>query len=131
MDEEDERTIALGTTTTGYLGATMAREKELDLVDDEEGLDEEQEELEALAEHNGAGGIVGFIGGLLVGALIGVGVAFLFAPERGDVTRRRLKARIRDVSGDAREQFDDWRDGAERELRRRQRQLRRRLHRDD
>jgi len=109
----------------------MARDKDLDLVDDEEELDEEQEELEALAEHDSAGGLVGFIGGLLVGALIGAGVAFLFAPERGDVTRRRLRSRIRDVSGDAREQFDDWRDGAERELRRRQRQLRRRFHRDN
>ncbi len=109
----------------------MARDRELDLVDDEEGLEEEQEELEGLEEHEGASGIVGFIGGLLVGALIGAGVAFLIAPERGDVTRRRLGARIRDVSDDAREHFEDWRDGAERELRRRQRQLRRRLHRND
>lgn len=109
----------------------MARDRDLDLVDDEDETEEEQEELEGFAEHEGASGIVGFVGGLLVGALIGAGVAFLIAPERGDVTRRRLRGKIRDVSDDAREHFEDWRDGAERELRRRQRQLRRRLHRGD
>jgi len=51
----------------------------------------------------------------------------LVAPERGDITRRRLKKRVRDVSDDAREQFDDWRGDAERELRKHRRKLQRRL----
>jgi uncharacterized membrane protein YccC len=106
----------------------MARDKELDLVEDDEDFSDE-EELEALVEAEGASGLIGFIGGLLLGTLIGAGVALLVAPERGDVTRRRIRTKVRDVTGDAREQFEDLRDGAERELRRRRRKIRRRLNR--
>jgi hypothetical protein len=72
-------------------------------------------------------GAVGFMGGLILGALIGAGIALLVAPERGDVTRRRIRRRLRDLTGDARERLDDLRVGAERELSRRGRHLRRRL----
>jgi len=105
----------------------MARDKELDLVDDDDRDEEEEEILDELVEAEGTSGIVGFIGGLFLGALIGAGVALLVAPERGDITRRRLKKRVRDVSDDAREQFDDWRGDAERELRKHRRKLQRRL----
>lgn len=104
----------------------MARDKELDRVEDEPVDDD----LEELVEAEGATSIVGFLSGLVLGALAGAGIALLLAPERGDVTRRRIRKKFRDVSTDAREQFDDWKDDAGRELRRRQRQIRKRLERD-
>ncbi len=107
----------------------MARDKELDLVDDDDRDEDEEEEeiVDEFMEGEGTSGIVGFIGGLFLGALIGAGVALLVAPERGDVTRRRLRKRVRDVSEDAREQLGDWRGDAERELRKHRRKLQRRL----
>ncbi|MBE0591626.1 MAG: YtxH domain-containing protein [Gemmatimonadales bacterium] len=104
----------------------MAREKDLDLVEDEAPDDE----LEEIVEAEGAISIVGFLSGLVLGALAGAGIALLLAPERGDVTRRRIRRKFRDVSTDAREQFDDWKDDAGRELKRRQRQVRKRLERN-
>ena len=103
----------------------MGREKEMERVEDEV----PEDELDEMAEAEGATGIVGFLSGFVLGALAGAGVALLLAPERGDVTRRRIRKKFRDVSSDAREQIDDWKDDAERELRRRQRQLRKRLER--
>jgi len=104
----------------------MARDKELDRVEDEP-MDDD---LEEIVEAEGATSIVGFLSGLVLGALAGAGIALLLAPERGDVTRRRIRKKFRDVSTDAREQFDDWKDDAGRELRRRQRQIRKRIERD-
>lgn len=106
------------------------REPELEVVDDD--LEQEAEdELAEFVEEAHASGTVGFLAGIVLGAFVGAGVALLLAPERGDVTRRRIRSKLRDVTDDARDQIDDWRDGAERELRRRQRQLRKRLQRDD
>lgn len=106
------------------------REPELEVVEDD--LDQvAEDELAEFVEEAHATGAVGFLAGIVLGAFLGAGVALLLAPERGDVTRRRIRSKLRDVTEDAREQIDDWRDGAERELRRRQRQLRKRLQRDD
>ncbi len=104
----------------------MAREKDLEIIEDEQEPEEELDEVEII-ETDGASGIIGFIGGLVLGALIGAGVALLVAPERGDITRRRLRTKLRDVGDDAREQLDDFRSDAERELRRHRRKLQRRL----
>ena len=76
----------------------MARDRELDLVEEDEEIEEDDEELEDAVADEGAGALAGFIGGLLVGAVIGVGIALLVAPERGEVTRRRLRGRLRDVA---------------------------------
>ncbi len=105
----------------------MARDKELDLVDDDDRDEEEEEIVDEYVEAEGTSGIVGFVCGLFLGALIGAGVALLVAPERGDVTRRRIRKRVRDVGEDAREQLDGWRGDAERELRKHRRKLQRRL----
>lgn len=104
----------------------MAREKEPEIIEEEQEPEEELDEVE-IYETDSASGIVGFLGGLVLGALIGAGVALLVAPERGDVTRRRIRTRLRDAGDEAKEQLDDWRNDAERELRRHRRRLQRRL----
>ena len=48
-------------------------------------------------------GLGGFAAGMLVGAVLGIGLGILFAPERGEATRRRLRkrlAKLRERAGD-------------------------------
>jgi hypothetical protein len=103
----------------------MARDKDLDVVEDDE--EQYEEELEELDDVSSARGIVGFFGGLLIGAIIGAGVALLMAPERGYVTRRRIRTRFEDARDDAKDQIDDWRGHAEREFKRGRKKVQRRL----
>ncbi|MEE8572586.1 MAG: YtxH domain-containing protein [Gemmatimonadota bacterium] len=106
----------------------MARDRDLDVVEDDEEQFEE-EELEELEDVGTARGLVGFIGGHMLGALIGAGVALMLAPERGYVTRRRIRTRFEDVRDDAKDQIEDWRGSAEREFKRGRRKVRRKLQR--
>ena len=48
-----------------------------------------------------------FAAGLLLGALVGAGVALLFAPQSGEQTRRLLRRRARKLAADAQDRFDD------------------------
>ena len=52
----------------------------------------------------------GFAAGLLLGALIGAGVALLFAPQSGEDTRRMIRRRARRLTADARDRYDDLKD---------------------
>ena len=99
----------------------------VDEIEDDEAEDEllEADEIEIIDD--GGSGLVGLLAGLVIGVFVGAGVALLLAPERGDVTRRRIRTKFSDVTDEARDQFEGWRDQAERELRRRQRKVRRRL----
>ena len=101
----------------------MARDREIDLVDDEG----EEDELEELIEDEVAGSVTGFFAGLVIGTFLGAGIALVLAPERGDVTRRKIRKRIYDLGEDARERIDDLRDEAGRELKVQRRKLRRRF----
>lgn len=62
----------------------------------DEDLDQNEEpvadDLEEAAPAGGSGSL-GFVGGLVVGALLGAGIALLLAPARGEIMRRRLKRR--------------------------------------
>ena len=78
------------------------------MVHDEEF--EEDQELEEAPPQRGRSGTVGFIAGLVLGALVGAGVALLVAPERGAVTRRRLKKMVRNLKDDASERIAGFRD---------------------
>ena len=51
-----------------------------------------------------------FAAGLILGALIGAGVALLFAPQSGAETRRILRKRARHLASDATDRFDDVKD---------------------
>ncbi len=108
----------------------MERERDIDLAEGDERGDEESADL---VDDKRAGSIAAFVGGMLIGGLVGAGVALLLAPDRGDVTRRRVRRTFTDLTEGAREQFegarehlDELRDDARRELRRQRRRLHRR-----
>jgi len=51
-----------------------------------------------------------FAAGLILGALIGAGVALLFAPQSGAETRRIIRKRTKHLASDASDRFDDVKD---------------------
>jgi gas vesicle protein len=65
----------------------------------------------------------GFVVGLAFGALVGAGVALLYAPNRGEKTRRRLRKRLREFEEGAVNGFGRAGASTRRELARRRRQL--------
>ncbi|MFQ5702615.1 MAG: YtxH domain-containing protein [Gemmatimonadales bacterium] len=106
----------------------MSHDDDLELLDDES-LDDEDLDVEEIDELEGYAGARGFAAGLILGLLVGAGVALLVAPERGETVRRRLSRGFRHLQADARSQLDDLRDDARREYRRKKRELKRRLKR--
>lgn len=63
-----------------------------------------------------------FAAGLALGALVGAAAALLLAPERGEVTRRRLARQLRELRDDAADELRDVGRSARREFRRRVRE---------
>jgi gas vesicle protein len=61
--------------------------------------------------------------GILLGAVIGAGVALLFAPDSGAVTRRKLSKRIRALREQAGDQADELGEELGRQGRRARRSL--------
>lgn len=57
----------------------------------------------------GNGGLRTFAAGLLIGALVGAGVALLVAPSSGEDTRRMIARRVRRLAADAQERYDEAR----------------------
>ena len=101
-----------------------------DLEDqDEDELDDGDEVVETTESEGGRSGTLSFMAGMVLGALVGAGVALLMAPDRGSVTRRRLKKFVTRMQHDAKEQMDDWRDDVKAELKRRRRQIREKIER--
>jgi gas vesicle protein len=95
----------------------MKSEQELNLSDSD------------LGNGDRAGHRAGFAAGLMLGVLLGAGFALLFAPDRGDRTRGRLRQRMRSLGDDAREGIDRAGTRTKKELLRRQRRLRAELRR--
>ena len=48
-----------------------------------------------------------FAAGLMIGALVGAGVALLFAPHSGEETRRLIRRKAKRIASEARDRFDD------------------------
>jgi gas vesicle protein len=46
------------------------------------------------------------VAGILIGAVVGAGLALLLAPDRGEKTRGRLRRRMHSLREDAREGID-------------------------
>lgn len=57
-------------------------------------------------DHEHEGQVANFISGLLLGAIIGAGVALLTAPRPGRRTRKRLKRAAVDIRGTATDGLD-------------------------
>jgi len=55
-------------------------------------------------------GLGTFAAGLLVGGLVGAGLALLFAPQSGAETRRIIRRRAKRVAADAQDRYDDVKD---------------------
>ncbi len=51
-----------------------------------------------------------FAAGLIIGALIGAGVALLIAPQSGEETRRFLRRRARRLAAGAQDRYEDAKD---------------------
>jgi gas vesicle protein len=66
----------------------------------------------------------GFLAGMIFGVFLGAGLALLFAPDRGDKTRDRVRRRMRSLREDALESIDQAGNRTREELRRRKRRLR-------
>src|SRR5512134_1380573 len=91
-----------------------------------EASDDEPYPVEELEGHPAAGG---FAAGLVVGALLGAGIALLFAPDRGSRTRSNLSRRLRRFRDEAGEELERAGGRTRRDLHRRRRQLQDRLER--
>ena len=97
-------------------------EEDLDDTDDVDDLDD--------IVTSGRGSTIAIFGaGVLVGALIGAGAALLTAPARGEVTRKRVRRRIRDARDDTQTRLDELQDEARRGIQRRRRSIQRRQRR--
>ncbi|MDH4043853.1 MAG: YtxH domain-containing protein [Gemmatimonadota bacterium] len=102
----------------------MARDDVDELEQDEE--ESEDEEVLELGARSGRS-TVGFLVGFVLGALVGAGAALLAAPERGQVTRSRLRRGMRRMRDGAVDRVGEIRDDAEREIRRARRRVRKHL----
>ncbi len=69
---------------------------------------DEVEEEDAMA-HEGHSGRT-FLAGLAIGALVGAGVALLFAPQSGAETRALVSRKAKKLARDARDRYDDVKD---------------------
>ncbi|MCH7717306.1 MAG: YtxH domain-containing protein [Gemmatimonadetes bacterium] len=99
--------------------------EEIELDED----DLEEDDLEEDVVRRRAPGMGLFAVGLLVGTFLGAAVALLTAPARGEITRRRVRRRFRNLRDDARSQLDDLREDAQDGLNRQGRKIRRRVRR--
>jgi gas vesicle protein len=70
----------------------------------------------------GSSGLKTFAAGLLIGALVGAGIALLVAPSSGEDTRRMIARRARRLAADARERYDEARQQLRRARERRHRE---------
>ncbi len=78
----------------------------------------ESDEEEVAMRHEGLRART-FLAGLAIGALVGAGVALLFAPQSGEETRRDVSRKARRLARDARERYDTMRDKVRRARRER------------
>jgi gas vesicle protein len=74
-------------------------------------------------------GPAGFVAGVLFGAFLGAAFAVLFAPDRGDKTRGRVRRRMQSLREDALEGIDRASSRTRKELLRRKRRFQAELER--
>ena len=79
------------------------------------------------ASRAGHPAVGGFAAGLVVGVLLGAGIALLYAPDRGSRTRSALSRRLRRLREEAAEELERAGGRTRRDLRRRRERLQERL----
>jgi gas vesicle protein len=68
--------------------------------------EEDRDEGTTEKDRDATGGIAGFAVGVVLGALLGAGLALLYAPDRGEKTRRQLKRRLQRLRDEAEDGLD-------------------------
>lgn len=86
------------------------------MAENEEMPEDELEALDEADEATSGHGVQGFLVGLMVGTMVGMSLALLFAPAKGQTTRRRLKRRIGKLRDRAEHGAQDFAKRARREL---------------
>jgi gas vesicle protein len=71
-----------------------------------------------MSDHEEQGSTRPFVSGLLLGALIGAGLALLFAPQSGEETRRIIRRKTKKLAAEAQDRYDDLTDRVRRARRR-------------
>ena len=61
-------------------------------------------------EYDNEGQVLNFVSGLVLGAVIGAGIALLMAPDKGSRTRKRLMKTASRLKGEATDKWDDLAD---------------------
>jgi gas vesicle protein len=84
------------------------------MTDEEFSLDDDFRDEEPFQE---AHGTRNFLVGIAVGALLGAGLALLYAPDRGANTRRRLGRKIRRLRDRSGESVQELKNALRKELR--------------
>lgn len=86
--------------------------------EDEEPAASAPEEEEMAMGHDGRRART-FLAGLAIGALVGAGVALLFAPQSGEETRHAVSRKAKRLARDARDRYDVMREKVRRARRER------------
>ena len=68
-----------------------------------EALEHEEEDAMEHDEH----GVRTFVAGMALGALVGAGLALLFAPQSGEETRRIVSRKAKHLAREAKDRYDD------------------------
>ncbi len=74
------------------------------------------------ASRGSEGGVRTFAAGMLIGALVGAGLALLLAPRSGEETRHALRRKARRLADDARDRYLEAREQLRRARERRRRE---------
>jgi gas vesicle protein len=61
-------------------------------------------------EYDSDGHVINFISGLVLGAVIGAGIALLTAPQPGSKTRRHLRRTANEIGSGASDRWDELAD---------------------
>jgi gas vesicle protein len=95
------------------------------MIDPQSGEQGSQEsEQVSRSEPDGGGiGLGGLGAGILIGAVLGIGLGMLFAPERGDAMRKRLRKRLAKARARAGDELESAGKRTRKELARRRRRL--------
>jgi len=86
--------------------------------EDQEPAASEPEEEERAMSHEGRRART-FLAGLAIGALVGAGIALLFAPQSGEETRRQVSRKAKHLAREARDRYDEMREKVRRARRER------------